>query len=585
MSDNNAISTRTQPTDLVNFKILTNGNALNGEYGIVSIETNKAFNKIASAKIVISDGDPAKQDFKISSSDDTLTPGNEIEIQMGYHTQAKTIFKGVVINHSIKSSKNKKSFLTIEAKDKAFLLSVGRNNQCFTEKSDADIIQAIAQKAGIKDVDIANTKVSFKEMVQYNSSNWDFILSRAEMNGMLVLTDDNKLVVQKPDTSGEAQKEIAYGMDVIEFESEINGHSQLHEIKSYAWNYKDQKVEESNEASIQFKETGNVKANDIADALKIKEYKMVHAGSIGDEELKEWSNAQLLKSRLAKVTGRIKLKGLNDLKPGQLVKLTGFSKRFNGNVLITSIRHSYDKSIWETEIHFGLSDKWFYKMPDVIERPASGMIPGVNGLQIGVVQQLENDPDNQDKIKIKLPMVDGQESIWARVATLDAGKERGSFFRPEIGDEVLVGFVNDDPRYPVVLGMLNSAAKPAPLKAADKNDEKGFITRSKMKFIFNDDKKSIHIETPGGNSIDISDDKKEIVIADQNRNKITMSSSGIEIESGKDISLKAASGNIQLQGINIESKAQAKFSGQGSASAEIQSSGVTVIKGSIVNIN
>jgi hypothetical protein len=49
--------------------------------------------------------------------------------------------------------------------------------------------------------------------------------------------------------------------------------------------------------------------------------------------------------------------------------------------------------------------------------------------------------------------------------------------------------------------------------------------------------------------------------------------------------LKASSGNIQLQGINIESKAQAKFSGHGSASAEIQSSGVTVIKGSIVNIN
>ena len=48
------------------------------------------------------------------------------------------------------------------------------------------------------------------------------------------------------------------------------------------------------------------------------------------------------------------------------------------------------------------------------------------------------------------------------LATLDAGKERGTFFRPEIGDEVVVGFLNDDPRHPVILGMCHSSAKPAP---------------------------------------------------------------------------------------------------------------------------
>jgi len=50
------------------------------------------------------------------------------------------------------------------------------------------------------------------------------------------------------------------------------------------------------------------------------------------------------------------------------------------------------------------------------------------------------------------------DGIWARISTLDAGKQRGTFFRPEIGDEVIVGFLNDDPRYPVVLGMVNSSA-------------------------------------------------------------------------------------------------------------------------------
>jgi hypothetical protein len=68
-------------------------------------------------------------------------------------------------------------------------------------------------------------------------------------------------------------------------------------------------------------------------------------------------------------------------------------------------------------------------------------------------------------------------------------------------------------------------------------------------------------------------------------NSILLSADGIIIESGKDISLKAKTGNIQLEGINIEHKAKAKFSAEGSANSELKSSGVTVVKGSIVNIN
>ena len=102
---------------------------------------------------------------------------------------------------------------------------------------------------------------------------------------------------------------------------------------------------------------------------------------------------------------------------------------------------------------------------------------------------------------------------------------------PEIDDEVIVGFINNDPRDAVVLGMLHSSAKPAPITAQDANDEKGFTTRSKMHLHFNDATNTISIDTPAGNKIVLDEAGMKIEITDQNSNKITMDATGIKIES------------------------------------------------------
>lgn len=586
-SNNSVISTRNDPADVVNFKILLNGTAINGEYKVVSLHAAKIFNKISYAKIVIADGDPSIQDFAISSKEDGLIPGAEIEIAIGYHAKSKTIFKGLIVKHAIRAAKGQHSSLTIEAKDKAFKLARARKSLGFADQTDAEIIKSIAQSCGYSggDLDIDAGTLHHKEMMQYNTMDWDFIVSRAEMNGMLVLTDENKLVIKSPDTNQEPVKEITYGIDVLEFESEIDAGDQLKQVKSHAWDYKAQEQSDSPEANIQFKESGNLKAEDLAERMGNTGYDLYHSGNLPAAELKAWSNAQLLKSRLAKTAGVITLRGTTDIKVGQLIKLTGFSKRFNGNVLVTGIRHSYAESTWQTDLQFGLSEEWFYERYNIIEKPAAGIVPGINGLQIGIVMQLENDPDGEDRIKIKLPLVNMNDGMWARIASLDAGKERGAFFRPEINDEVVVGFFNDDPRFPVVLGMLNSNKNPAPLKAADANNEKGFITRSKMKWLFNDERKIITVETPKGKKIEINEEANSMTMSDENQNKISLTSDGITIESVKDIAIKTSGGNVKIEGLNIESKASAKYSAQGSATTEIQSSGPTIIKGAVVNIN
>src|SRR3954453_23874279 len=109
MSNSTSISAETQPTDVVSFKLLSNNTALSGEYRVVALEISRSFNKIALGKITLADGDPAKQDFPISSKDDSLIPGNDFEIQMGYHGKPKSVFKGVITKQSIRSVKNKTS--------------------------------------------------------------------------------------------------------------------------------------------------------------------------------------------------------------------------------------------------------------------------------------------------------------------------------------------------------------------------------------------------------------------------------------------------------------------------------------------
>jgi uncharacterized protein involved in type VI secretion and phage assembly len=184
-----------------------------------------------------------------------------------------------------------------------------------------------------------------------------------------------------------------------------------------------------------------------------------------------------------------------------------------------------------------------------------------------------------------MPIISGSEQgIWARVSTLDAGKERGSFFLPEIDDEVIVGFINGDPDHPVVLGMMNSSAKAAPLTAADANHEKGFTTRSKMKFIFNDEKKSVVLETPKGKKITVDEDAGIIKIEDDFSNKITMDSAGIALESPKDITIKAT-GDVKIDGMNVTITANAQFKASGNAGAEVSTGAIAILKGSMVQIN
>lgn len=581
MNNSGYIQTARTP-DLITFKVLSGDTELPGKYGVKSIVVEKEVNRISYARIVILDGSVPEQDFELSN-EDLLTPGKEIEITAGYHSEEETIFKGVVVKHNIKI-RNGSSYLIIECKDKAVKMTLGRKSKYFYESTDSDIIEELISNSGLT-ADVEATANSHQELVQYRASDWDFMVTRAQANGKLCFVDDGTIKVAKPDLSGETIETVAFGSSVHEFDGEIDARDQFSKITATSWSYTDQELVETEAEDPAINLNGNLSASDLAAVFGIEDLQFKHGGNLTQEELQDWSNAKATFQQLAKTRGRVRLQGIPKVKPGVLLTLEGVGNRFNGKIYITGVRHEIAEGNWLVDAQFGLSPTWFSETYDVSEMPGSGVIPSISGLHVGVVSQLESDPDGEDRILVQIPIINTEEEgIWARVATLDAGENRGSFFRPEIGDEVIIGFVNDDPNDAVVLGMLHSSAKPAPIVATDDNHEKGFVTRSEMKMIFNDDKISYTLETPAGKKVILDEDADIIKIEDEHSNVLTFSSDGITMESAGDIKIKA-SGDVNLEGTNINVKASAQFKAEGSSGSEVSSGAVTVIKGSQVKIN
>jgi Rhs element Vgr protein len=572
-----------KPKSVVTHTIISGGTEVSRQYQLLSIIVNKEVNRIPMATLVYTDGEPSKQSFELSGKAD-FEPGKEIEIKAGYSSDEKLLFKGIVIKHSIRV-RNKNSVLIIECKDKAVKMTAACKNKYALDTKDSDIIEELIDTYGLEK-DVATTTVTHKQIVQYNCTDWDFMLCRADVNGLLCIPNDGKLSVAPPEFGGDAALTIQYGATVHNLDAEIDARLQYKSVKGSVWNYTDQELVKDTEAEDPgVPDAGNLSADALADVIGESEYRLFNSAKIEEPELQAWVNAAMMKNRLAKIRGKVTTDGTADVLPGQLIQLNGVGDRFEGKLFVTGIRHQITEGLWQTTFQFGINPEWFVQTYNV-QQPLSGaMLPAIRGLHIGIVTQLESDPDGEDRILVKIPVINNDEDgIWCRVATLDAGDKRGTFFRPEISDEVIVGFINNDPRHAVVLGMLNSSAKPAPLTAADDNHEKGYVSRSEMKMIFNDDKKSFSLETPGGNKFIITEDEKKIHLEDQNGNKITMNEDGIKIESIKDIILKAAK-DIKAEGVNIEIKGSAQAKVEGSAGAEVSSGGTTNVKGSIVNIN
>lgn len=579
---NGSLIASDQTSDLVSYTVLVDGNELPETIQVLGISVHLELNRIPFAKLIILDGDPTVSDFPISN-EPLLLPGKPVEISLGYRSVNESVFKGVIINHRIKI-RDGLTQLIIECRDESTKMTVCRRSGYYYDSKDSDVIEALISRNGLE-ADVAASNFTFPELVQYHTSDWDFMVARAQANGMVCRADQGKIAVFRPDLGQESLGSVAFGFTVLEFDAEIDGRHQYGRVNAYSWNAADQELMEIEGRDPELSLTGNVSPADLAGQLGTDQLDLKHGGNLSDVSLQDWANAKWLFQQLAKVKGRVRFQGISKIKPGEKITLEGVGDRFSGDVFVSGLVHQFSEGNWTIDVQFGMSPEWFTETYDIHSPAASGLVGAIRGLQIGVITQLQDDPDGEDRILVKIPIINAQEQgIWCRLGSMDAGSDRGTFFRPEIGDEVVVGFINEDPNQAIVLGMLHSSAHPSPKPASDDNHEKGYISRSGIQFVFDDEKKSIVMETPNGKQLSISEEDDAIVLQDDHGHSVTLNADGITLESAKDLIIKST-GDITLEGTNISIKAQAQFKAEGGGGAEVSTSAVAVLKGSMVQIN
>lgn len=596
-------STNIPSGGLATFTVKVAGNTVPDEVNVLSVHIEKRVNRISSAKIMILDGEPNTGTFEASSSS-IFVPGNLISIEAGYDSSNTVLFKGIITRQSIHIDNVIGSALEVECRDEAIKMIVGRKSLTFSQKTDSEVMSSIINSYNGLTADVSGTTTVWPEQVQFYVTDWDFILSLSEMNGLIVTTLNGKVAVFEPGANAQPVMAIGYGSGLMEFRADMNAVTQLENVKSSAWDYKNQVVASAT-APNNYAGPGNISSKTLAEVVGLHEFQLQTTAPVQTEELSNWAKAQMLKSEYAKIQGEAKFQGTNLVDPGKYITLNGLGGRFNGNYLISGVSHDLSDGNWITEVSVGLSPFWFIEEPDVMAPPASGMLPGVRGLFNGTVKKMYGDPDSQFRILVDVPLFDqGGEGIWARLANFYSTSGAGAFFLPEVGDEVVLGFLNEDPRNPVILGSMYSNPKIQPyqgLQPNEKNSIKAIVSKSKINIEFDDENKVLTIQTPAKNTMIFSDQDKKITIKDEHSNSIELSAAGITIKSPKDINIhadqkvnitgtqgvtvQATAGDVDVSAINIKQEAESMFSAEGSMTAQIKSGMEMTLQSAMIMIN
>jgi uncharacterized protein involved in type VI secretion and phage assembly len=209
---------------------------------------------------------------------------------------------------------------------------------------------------------------------------------------------------------------------------------------------------------------------------------------------------------------------------------------------------------------------------------------GLGGRWFGVYPALVTDikdPDSQGRVRVSLPWAPDTASdryeAWARMATLMAGNNRGSWFIPEVNDEVLVGFEAGDPRRPYVLGVLWNGQDSTPDSLdGSQNNRKVLRSRNGVKITLDDSsgQEKFIAETPGGQKITLKDGPGSVVIEDSNGNSVKLEAVGVTVTASAKVTVNASTIEISAGMVTVNA-GMSKFSGVVQADTVITNSVVS----------
>ena len=179
-----------------------------------------------------------------------------------------------------------------------------------------------------------------------------------------------------------------------------------------------------------------------------------------------------------------------------------------------------------------------------------------------------SDPLKLARVQVRLLNFDGvgeqDGPIWARVAVPFAGDSRGAFMLPDVGDEVLVSFINGDSRTPVVVGGLwNGSQSPPETLGGDRVDRWTIVGKAGTRIAIveeRDGEATISFTTPGGVSGTLKDTSGGKIEFKAAGTTITVDTQGISIQPRAKVTVQASQVEITSGMVKVDA-AISKFSG------------------------
>lgn len=546
---------------MITISVQSAGKEIGEEWQLLAVDVRHEVARIPSATLTFPGGEVAQGRFPNSDHGD-FKLGAEIELLTREETMPRSrtkLFKGRVVRHRLEAGGGS-CHLIVELKDSAVAMTDRRETHTYKNQTARAVVDTIVRRysASIRPGEMDLPELKYAELTQYECSDWDFLQSLAESLGRWVVLQEGMLSVVSPPTRGAPKKSLHCGLDEIyDFEFSIDGQSICSQVVASAWNPKTLGIEAGRSKATRSGQ-GATDAESGFEALRLPPVRRRHSGTLPKAELEAWASGEYLRRRWSLLRGRVGLPFAGELRLLDLLELKRFGKRFEGSTPITGIAHRLDSASTRTDLQFGRSATPFAERHPVLEPVSAGLLPGVQGLQIGIVEAFEDDPEHANRVRLSLPLAGSNGiKILARWLMPDAGKNRGWFFFPEPGDEVLVGFINGDPRQAVILGSLYGPKNtfPSAFGPLDKkNLKKGFLSRQGIRFEFSDeDKPKLTLATPAGHQLLFDDQNKSVELVDANQNKITLNADGITLKTSKKFVIDAG-GEVEIKGSKVDIK-------------------------------
>ncbi len=487
--------------------------------------------------------------------------------------------------------------------DASHRLFRGTRAQAYVNMTASDIVQKVAQRAGL-DCKVDATRTPLDHTSQDGVNDWDFLRRlAAEHDRVLTLTEGTlEFTTRTPASEAPAGSAgsradplvLEAGVSLVHLRGTITSGGQVPEVEVRGWDPVQKKALVGREAAktgSAVPDSGLTPAS-VAATFKSAPY-VLGLASLEHQPAVDAIAVSLsdhLAGGFAELEGTAR--GNPALRAGTAVKVVGVGDQFSGKYVLTSTRHEFspDHGYRTSFCASNTSERSLYGTTNGVARER----PQICGVVPAIVTSAK-DPDQLGRVKIKLPwLADSYESWWARTVQPGAGKDRGAAVLPEVGDEVLVAFTQGDLEHPYVLGGLyNGVDRPHGGWAANVDGtsgevvRRGFASRSGMVLEFLDraGSESVVLSTNGG--------AQKVVLTQTASKGIEIISEGpLTVQAKQAVDVSTTSGNVSLKGMNVSIEATStldlkgtsvKLAGQ--ATAEVSASGTTTIKGSIVRIN